>query len=280
MFGKSRRSLVAALAVAIGIAAAPVEAQVTATMVLKNGQRHTGQNLGYRLDRPEMSVRTSLHEEPRVGIDQVAYVDYGGTPDVNVSLSGSEQALVMRDGSVVKGQVIELGHVNRADQSTPYLVIFRTSGGEERRLPVNQVGRVYFSGSSSGSSGSTGTPPGAPEGQGVAVPGNQQWTPTGLTVRRGEVLGFSTTGEVRLSSDSDDMAAPAGARSQRYAQGSPLPANFVGALIARVGNGAPFPIGNQTTVTMPAAGQLFLGINDDHVADNSGGFRVSVRRRR
>ncbi len=66
MFGNLRRPLIAALAVAIGIAAAPVEAQVTATMVLKNGQRHTGQNLGYRLDRPEMSVRTSLHEEPRV----------------------------------------------------------------------------------------------------------------------------------------------------------------------------------------------------------------------
>ncbi len=98
-------------------------------------------------------------------------MDFGGTPDVNVNLSGSEQAVVLRDGAVVKGQVIELGHVNRADQSTPYLVIFRTSGGEERRLPVNQVARVYFSGSSSGSSGSTGTAPGAPEGQGVAVPG-------------------------------------------------------------------------------------------------------------
>ena len=27
---------------------------------------------------------------------------------------------------------------------------------------------------------------------------------------------------------------------------------------------------------MPANGQLFLGINDDHMADNSGGFRVQV----
>jgi hypothetical protein len=89
---------------------------------------------------------------------------------------------------------------------------------------------------------------------------------------------FNTTGEVRLSSDADDIAGSAGARSQRYAQGAPLPANFVGALIARVGNGAPFPIGNQTNVTMPANGQLFLGINDDHVGDNSGGFRVNIRR--
>ena len=31
-------------------------------------------------------------------------------------------------------------------------------------------------------------------------------------------------------------------------------------------------------VTMPAAGQLFLGINDDDVNDNQGGFRVNIQR--
>jgi hypothetical protein len=276
MFGNSQKPLLMACALAIGLAAGPAQAQVTATLVLKNGQRHTGQNLGYRLDRPEVAVRTSQHEEPRVPLDQVAYVDFGGSSDANVDLSGSEQAVVMRDGTVVKGQVIELGHSNRADQSTPYLVVFRTSNGEERRLPVGQVARVYFSGSSS-SVPTTGSAQ-VPEGQGIAVAANQHWTPTGMNVRRGEVLTFNSTGEARLSTDPADIAGPPGARSQRYAKGSPLPGNFAGALIARIGNGAPFPIGDQTTVPMPAAGQLFLGINDDDVADNSGGFRVSIRR--
>jgi hypothetical protein len=31
---------------------------------------------------------------------------------------------------------------------------------------------------------------------------------------------------------------------------------------------------------MPASGQLFLGINDDHVGDNDGGFRVNIQRTR
>lgn len=275
MFRNSQKHLAVACAMAIGIVAAPAEAQVTATMVLKNGQRHTGQNLGYRVDGREVAVRTSFQEEPRVAVDQVAYVDYGGSPDVNPNLSGSEEAVVLRDGTIIKGQVISLGHDNRNDQTTPYLVIIKPSNGDERRLPVNQVARVYFSGSNAvPPTGSTGQ---VPAGEGIAVPANQQWTPTGINVRRGEVLTFSTTGEVRLSSDPADMAGSAGARSQRYAQGSPLPANFAGALIARVGNGAPFPIGNQTTVTMPAAGQLFLGINDDNVGDNDGGFRVNVR---
>lgn len=277
MFRNAQKHLLVACAIAVGAMAVPVGAQVTATLVLKNGQRHTGTNLGYRLDRPEIAVRTSLNEEPRVPLDQVAYVDFGGTADTSINLSGSEQAVVLRDGSVVKGQVLELGHTNPADQKTPYLVVFRTSAGEERRLPVSQVARVYF-GSSTGV-GTSGSPSQVPDGSGIAVPANQKWTPTGLTVRRGEVLNFSSTGEGRLSADSADVAHASGALSQRYAQNSPLPRVFAGALIGRVGNGEPFPIGGPTnTVTMPAAGQLFLGINDDDVNDNQGGFRVTVQR--
>lgn len=277
MFRNSPKHLLLACALVAAVTAAPVEAQVTATLVLKNGQRHTGQNLGYRVDRPEVAVRTSQNEEPRVPLDQVAYVDFGGTSDVNVSLSGSEHAVVMRDGSVTKGQVIELGHENRADQKTPYLVIFKTSSGDERRIPVAQVARVYFSSATAGTSGATQSPAQLQEGE-IAVPANQQWTPTGITVRRGDVLTIRTTGEVQLSSDSQDVADAGGSRSQRLAQNAPFPTSYAGALIARVGNGAVFPIGTGTSVTMPANGQLFLGINDDNVGDNQGAFRVEIRR--
>jgi hypothetical protein len=52
-----------------------------------------------------------------------------------------------------------------------------------------------------------------------------------------------------------------------------------GALIGRVGNGAPFPIGRGTQpITMPANGPLMLGINDDVVQDNSGSFSVNISR--
>jgi hypothetical protein len=55
--------------------------------------------------------------------------------------------------------------------------------------------------------------------------------------------------------------------------GAPIPGALAGALIGRVGNGQPFAIGDQTiALPMPAAGQLFLGINDDHCADNRGQF--------
>jgi hypothetical protein len=49
-------------------------------------------------------------------------------------------------------------------------------------------------------------------------------------------------------------------------------------VIAKVGEGAPFPIADSAAATMPAAGQLFLGINDGRLADNTGSFRVTIQR--
>ena len=63
----------------------------------------------------------------------------------------------------------------------------------------------------------------------------------------------------------------------RFAQKAPIPTVPVGALIGRVGNGQPFPIGDTTQAfDMPDNGRLFLGVNDDHVADNSGNFVVKI----
>lgn len=280
MFRYAKKHILVACALAIGISVSPAEAQVRATMVLKNGQRHTGNNLGYRIDGREVSVRVSFSEQPRIPVDQVAYVDFGGSPDANPNLSGSEEAVILRDGSIVKGQIIELGHQNEKTTPESYLVIIKTTGGEERRFPVTQVARVYFSGGGNAvGTGGPGSGAQVPDGSGVAVPGNQPWTPTGITVRRGERVSFNTTGEVQLSTDASDVATAYGAKSQRYAQNAPLPRVFAGALIGRVGNGAPFPIGGgQSSVTMPASGQLFLGINDDGFPDNQGGFRVEIRR--
>jgi hypothetical protein len=92
---------------------------------------------------------------------------------------------------------------------------------------------------------------------------------------------FNVSGRIQLSDDSEDVAHAAGSLRQRLAKGSPLPQNYAGALIAKVGDSAPFPIGNNTApVTMPSAGQLYLGINDDEVSDNRGEYLSRWRRYR
>ena len=109
----------------------------------------------------------------------------------------------------------------------------------------------------------------------VRVDAQQRWTDTGLEVRAGDTLTFSSQGTIQMSNDANDTATPAGARSGRDAPKAPV--NVVaGALIARIGNSQPFPVGDQTSITAPASGRLQLGVNDDHLADNRGEFEVRV----
>jgi hypothetical protein len=259
------------------LVAAWAAADVNTTVVLKSGQRHTGANLAYRVDGRQVILRTSQAEEPRIPVDQVAYVDFGGTADpANLNLSGSQEAVVLRDGSVIKGQILELGHTNKADLSSPFLVIVRNEGGEERRLQSGQVARVYFAGGQP-AAGPGGTPatPSTDIGGAINVAAAQRWTATGINVRRGEPLEISASGEITVGGG-NAPASPAGTgemRTENAIQSAPT-----GALIGRIGNGQPFLIGTQTRIQAPAAGQLFLGVNDSNHADNQGSFRVEVRR--
>jgi len=95
---------------------------------------------------------------------------------------------------------------------------------------------------------------------------------------KGQRLTFSTTGQVQLSDDTNDVATPDGAKSARYAANAPMRQVLAGALLGRIGpTGAPFAIGNQTSIVAPGTGMLFLGVNDDGFADNKGNFQVVVR---
>jgi hypothetical protein len=57
-----------------------------------------------------------------------------------------------------------------------------------------------------------------------------------------------------------------------------MPTVGTGALIGRVGNSQPFFIGVDGRFQAPAAGQLFLGINDSQFGDNEGSYQVEVQR--
>jgi hypothetical protein len=111
----------------------------------------------------------------------------------------------------------------------------------------------------------------------VTVQANQAWTSTGISVRKGQRVSFTTTGEIQLSDNVNDIANANGAKDGRMAAGAPIRQAAAGALIARVGNGSAFPIGGSTEgITMPADGVLYLGVNDDGFGDNKGNFQVIV----
>jgi len=258
-----------------------VAGQSPARIVLRSGEERPAQNIGF-FDGNELIVRTSLAEEPRFPINQVAYIDFGGSADVPVRFRGAQHAIVLRDGGVLTGEVTRIAHTNQEDPKSPFLITFRTANGQERQFQGPEVARVYFAEPGPTATarqydrprGAIGTI-GSDDSREVDVPARQRWTSTGMMVRRGERLGFRSTGQIRLST-AGLTASPDG--SGQNDPSSPLPQVFSGALIGRIGNGRPFAIGSQTEIEMPESGPFVLGINDSELSDNDGSFRVEVRR--
>jgi hypothetical protein len=256
-----------------------------ATFVLTNGQRVSGEltykgGTVYTLDG---------RDYPSDEVAVIAFV--GGDPPVDelrklpasVTREHERDMFVMRDGSVVQGKLYEIAK----DGSSVSFDPLGTTGVRDRRtVPANQIARIYINApkardvyasrlgaeASAGAVGTTG------DGQTVRVQANQPWTDTGINVvRRGEPMIFTTSGEIQVGPDRSagpDGIDPAGGNTARY----PLRSMGLGGLIGRVGNSAPFRIGSSSEpIRMPAAGRLFLGVNDDHHADNSGTFNVAVK---
>ena len=124
-------------------------------------------------------------------------------------------------------------------------------------------------------------------GRDFQVPAWQQWIPTGITVRQGEIVRFRATGEITLNQSGSLRARPGGATNNPFDRDAQLPRVPVGVLIGRVDAPGPFGqrnsraflIGDQQSVSMPLDGELLLGINDSTFADNRRTFTVRVESR-
>ncbi|HXG87227.1 MAG TPA: hypothetical protein VNJ02_02740 [Vicinamibacterales bacterium] len=261
------------------------------TVLLRNGERVAG--LLEDVENGAVYVRRGENDQAKLGVGNVALIDFvggaSGLPETELSVArGGNHVVLLRDGSSWSGQFIDVrGGEETAAQGETHMLHFRTTNGEERRIPLDSVARIYLGNFPGGSTtvnnnnNNNNPPPTSNEpipAGAIRVPGNSTWVATALSVRRGDVVRFNATGRVQLSDDGEDVAHAAGSLRQRRANGSPLPANFAGALIGKVGNSAPFAIGDQSNaVTMPADGQLFLGVNDDEVGDNRGEFVVTLQ---
>lgn len=262
-----------ALAVAAIAYVGVAQAQENATLTLRSGERVSGQLID--MGGSGFTVRVNSQDR-QIPTGDVAVIDFtGGTMSADdwAKVTSGQNVVWLRNGQTITGQLYDIGG------TTPLRITIKGADGE-RELSSSEVARIALARTDAAASGTATAPTsGTAAAPGtVVVSGNQQWTPTGLTVRKGEVIRFNTTGEVRVGPGSDDVANPAGVLGGRTAPGTPIPSSIVGALIGRIGNGAPFGIGNQTSVPMPASGVLFLGINDNNHSDNSGEFRVEITR--
>jgi Ca2+-binding EF-hand superfamily protein len=110
----------------------------------------------------------------------------------------------------------------------------------------------------------------------VQVSPTVRWTDTGIDVERGEQIRLNADGTIQLSDNPRDIAGPVGSPSRRAAN-APLAQAPAGALILRIGTSAPMLVGAAESVNRaPVSGRLYLGVNDDHLPDNRGEYRVTI----
>lgn len=255
------------------------------TVQLRDGTKIDGR-IEEMLPDGTLFLRVSQHDQRRIPLNTIALIDRvggaSGLPDTELrEAAGSQHLLLLAGGGSVKGRLVAIrGAQGSAQGNEPRTYVFRTDDGE-RTYSMGQVARIYtgsYPFAAITGNVAPGLDPAIDTPGSVRVPANAGWVSTGMRVRRGDVISFNTTGEVQLSDNASDRARSAG--TPRTAPGAPLPNVYAGGLIGRVGNGAAFGIGDQTRVPMPNDGILYLAVNDDERADNSGAFVVTLGRTR
>lgn len=264
-----KRTVFSAICAAALLVTGAVYAQDSATLTLRSGEKINGQ----LVDLGGVGYTVQVNgQERRIPQSDVAAIDFTGNTvsDTDWAKFNGTGQVVLRSGETIDGQLTDIGG------TSPLRLTVKTPSGD-RDLTSNEVARVLVA-RPSGAIATTGSAPSSAGATTITVPANRAWTPTGITVTKGQQLTFTATGDVQLSADSNDMATASGAKSGRYAGRAALPKTLAGALIGRIGNSTPFGIGTQNTFPAPASGQLFLGVNDDSFGDNQGSFEVTIKK--
>ncbi|MEO7192355.1 MAG: hypothetical protein ABI051_14980 [Vicinamibacterales bacterium] len=313
-----RHGYTLATVVALALGASTLVAAERATFILTNGERvsgtvvfHTEERTNIRADKNEFNLKVTDGTEMPIPFGQVAVIDFiGGQPrtDELDALPTSGHLLTLRDGNMRRGRLVDLigGDTVRWEQAT----------GGRVDIPISDVRRIYLDvgrardlfegrgGRNRGVARGVGASPATPAVQDprvlrrgglgtqgapaaaanssqevVTVRGNVPWMDTGITVRTGESIRFTTTGRVFFSA-ANDAAAEADGNGNFRNKDFPVADVPAGALIGKIGaNGPAFPIGSAPELLrMGNPGRLYLGVNDTIFDDNSGAFRVTVTR--
>jgi hypothetical protein len=115
----------------------------------------------------------------------------------------------------------------------------------------------------------------------VTIAGDKTWIDTGMDVTAGDKLHITATGTVTMGKDTG--VTPNGVQRGWLDTIRPLtvPSAGRGALVGRIGNSdaaTPFLVGADGTITVPIAGRLYLGINQDATQAPDGKYEVHISR--
>ena len=264
-----KRTVLSALCAAAILVPGVAYAQSSATLTLRSGEKVNGDLID--LGGVGYTVRVSGNER-HIAQNDVAVIDFtgGNMTDADWAKFTGGSQVVLRNGQIIEGSLYDIGGTG------PLRLTIKTNSGD-REISSNEVARIVTARPENAvATSGSGIAATAPVAGAITVQANQAWTSTGITVRRGPRLSLQTTGQVQFSDNPNDVTDAHGKQGS-FAPNAQMPQTFTGALIGRIGNGAPFAIGPQTSIVAPASGVLFLGVNDGEFGDNKGNFQVIVR---
>jgi len=284
------RRLVLSAAAALFSVTLAAAAYTDVTFVMKNGDRVSGTFSYNHTDHYQIIVNGRERDFPS---DNIAMIEFaGGDPsaeEVNRLPTAGDppelerHTIVLRSGEMIRGKIYDF----QGDR-----IIMDMGPNDRRTFSMNDTARLYISAPGSRAlfansnavananpnSAVQGGRRGGGRGITIDLPGAACWADTGINVVANQAISFTTTGQITLSVDRNDIATAAGSTTGRYSPNAPIPSSLLGALIARVDNNPAFGIGNQTIpLTMPQTGRLWIGVNDGVCGDNTGAFRVTIR---
>ncbi len=213
-------------------------------------------------------------QDRTIPASDVAAVEFaGGSPTgrAQARIDDGQALIVLRSGQIIDGRLVDIGGTR------PLRLTVDTPSGR-REYMSNDVAQIYLY-AAPRAAASAGPPAQAEAAvDAIFVQGNQPWTDSGFSVKKGQSVAFSGRGDIMIAANASSGVGGSPAATSpliRY----PLPGTPVGALIARIGKGKPFAIGaNTQPMAMTATGQLFLGVNDEHFEDNTGTYTVTLKR--
>jgi hypothetical protein len=230
---------------------------------------------------------------------------------LSMSLAALADTIRLKDGSVIRGQVIGFrdqqfivlvgqGARGRRSEVRVYMEDVESvefdNAGASNTGPSNTGGTIDDGNSSSSSRPANTRPGNSTTGGGntsnsrpasstpnffqinTRVRGDATtngWTNTGLVVRRGQRIRITATGNVNLGAGR--VATPAGVRTLSD-RDKLMKDEATGALIAVIGddNDDFILIGRSREFTAQKDGVLFLGVNEGNLNDNTGGFDAVI----
>jgi hypothetical protein len=111
------------------------------------------------------------------------------------------------------------------------------------------------------------------------VQADQFWQDTGVQVQAGDRITVLQVGGEWTNTEGEVAPVDAnGDAAQGLYEERTLPSAYAGTLIGKIGEdeGHVFPVGRWGIVTAPAAGSLYLAMNDSDYDDNAGFVTVQI----